>query len=173
MCFTLEEIYDGDILKIKGEDCEGNGEVWYAEKVGITGEHLLVCYIEPTEIHNVWRFEEVHRDLPIEAVLEVYSSRNEITNLLDQREYRKGWKEFGFRLLDENTLYKMNNITNNTSVWIGEFDTSSESSGSDAHSSDNEFVENDEDEENWKSELNSMVKSLRQSRINQNGTVKG
>lgn len=165
MVFTIDSIHDGDILKILGEDENSRDEIWYAEKVGVTGEYLLVCYIQKTDTPSIWKFEEVHRDVPIECVLEVCSSVCEETQLLDVKEYRRSWKCFGFRLLDENTLYELNGPAK--TIWLGDYD--SDSSGSDVsmeeESTDTNSQENKESELEWKSELEHIVVELSKSRL--------
>lgn len=114
---AIEDIEDGDIIKILGEepDEEGNYKevYWYGEKVGVVTdeleERLLEVYIiqEPPERvvieqgsypkRAAWRYEdpETIHHIPIESVVYHASSRNG---------YKKAWKQVGFRYVRQNEL---------------------------------------------------------------------
>lgn len=90
----INKIKDGDILRILGEDDNGNQCDWYAEKVGINDDGLLeVYYIEPTsENSSIWMYpdsEQIHL-VSIESVQEHASSS-------DRGGYKSAWMKFGFR----------------------------------------------------------------------------
>lgn len=116
---AIEDIEDGDIIKILGEELDEEGNYkevyWYGEKVGITDEEgLLEVYIiqEPPDGHAVvteqgsstpsarrvpWTYEdpEAIHHIPIESVVYHASSRNG---------YKKAWKQLGFRYVRSNEL---------------------------------------------------------------------
>lgn len=116
---AIEDIEDGDLIKVLGEepDEEGNYKevYWYGEKVGVTdeGRRLEVYIIQepPSAVAVVtdhrgqgsyprrvpWRYEEpeaIHH-IPIESVVYHASSRNG---------YKKAWKQLGFRYVRQNEM---------------------------------------------------------------------
>lgn len=146
----IEDIKDGDILKILGEDENGNQVDWFAEKVGVNADNMLeVYYIEPTDNNgNIWKYPdtEVTQLLTIESVQEHASSADG---------YKKAWRQLGFRYIrDENgqTMFiKEESEVNGTMHPIGEEDTDSESDeseiDSDIDSDMEEFIILDEEGE--------------------------
>ena len=98
----LEDVRNGDLLKIDGETDDGLSEVWYAEKVGATEDALEVYYIERTcEMGgSLWRFDErMVQEVSIADVLEHVPVHNQ--------DFKAAWKTLGFRMLDANTLLKV------------------------------------------------------------------
>lgn len=121
MALTFEDIKDGDLIKILGEEpdedtypTEYKEVYWYGEKVGVTepdtdGERLLEVYIiqEPPEEVVIeegdyprrvaWTYEvpEAIHHIPIESVVYHVSSCNG---------YKRAWKQLGFRYVRNNEL---------------------------------------------------------------------
>ena len=139
----ISQIKDGDILRILGEDDNGNQCDWYAEKVGVNDDGLLeVYYIEPTsETSSIWMYpdsEQIHL-VSIDSVQEHASSYT-------KGGYKSAWKKFGFRYVrDENDKtyfidlsYEEDNSNPNNKkeyVPIGEDDSDSDSEHEDENES--------------------------------------
>lgn len=125
MTILVDEIHDGDILQILGENNNGEPETWFAEKVGVNSDRMLeVYYIEPTQQSNIWAYPE-------EENINLVSIESVQLHAPSDKGYKKAWKHIGFRYVrDENGktsfIDERSSKETDTLVPIGEDDSSSE-----------------------------------------------
>tara|TARA_Y100000389_G_scaffold198012_1_gene233697 strand:- start:1677 stop:2291 length:615 start_codon:yes stop_codon:yes gene_type:complete len=117
--FCIEEIKNGDLLKINGENESGASEIWYAEKIGEVKEtnELEVFFMTPTKDETKeWEYEEDYSLVPLESVIE------HVPNNLG---YKIAWKKFGFVKISTTRVIKLEDID---TIEIGDSDSDSDMS---------------------------------------------
>lgn len=119
--FSVDEIKNGDLLKISGETDSGHEEEWYAEKIGVTEQgELEVYYMSPlNDGSNEWVYDTEYSIVPIESVLE------HVPNKLG---YKIAWKKLGFIKLTTTKAIRIEDFENQVE-YIGSDDSDSDISG--------------------------------------------
>ena len=119
--FSVNEIENGDLLKISGLTDSGNEEEWFAEKIGVTDQgELEVYYMNPLHDNtNEWKYDTDYSVVPIESVLE------HVPNKLG---YKIAWKKLGFIKLTTTKAMRVEDYENQVE-YIGSDDSDSDISG--------------------------------------------
>ena len=136
--FTVDQIKDGDLLKVKGENEHGEEETWYAEKIGVSTEgEIEVYFMSPTGENDEWEYDKDYSLIPIESVME---------HVPNNMGYKIAWKKLGFIKISTTRIMKIEDYNNQT-VEIGSDDSDSDlsSEGSELESDLGGFIVPDDE----------------------------
>ena len=126
--FSVDQINNGDLLKVNGLNDKDEEETWYAEKVGVTKEgDLEVYFMSPTLKNNEFKYDDHYSIISIETVLE------HVPNTMG---YKIAWKKLGFIKISKTKIIKMKSESESESESENENESEKES---DSESDDSEL----------------------------------